>query len=58
MVYVISDHGLDEILDVLEQFESESVCSDWSIKLIHCELCHSDQIARLGVFCSEMNRYF
>jgi predicted amidohydrolase YtcJ len=54
MAHVIGDRGLDQLLSVLERLESEGVRSDWPVKLVHCELCHPDQverIARLGAFC-------
>jgi predicted amidohydrolase YtcJ len=54
MAHVIGDRGLDQLLSVLERLKSEGVRSDWPVKLVHCELCHPDQverIARLGAFC-------
>jgi predicted amidohydrolase YtcJ len=54
MAHVVGDRGLDQLLSVLERLKSEGVTSDWPVKLVHCELCHPDQvarIARLGAFC-------
>jgi predicted amidohydrolase YtcJ len=54
MGHVIGDRGLDQFLNVLERLQSEGIESQLPIKLTHVELCHPDQVVRIGAlkaFC-------
>jgi predicted amidohydrolase YtcJ len=51
IMHVIGERGLDQLLGALERLASEGVRSDWLIKLTYCELCHPEQVDRIGAFC-------